>query len=198
MNFHDRFRLSEEFANQCRQFFAAQRCDCRDWGEHDALSGIPLAARMKMPKEIRYQPDFMVSGTVSMCGSGIFGVDAKSGSERRYCTIEKNAYVTYMNIDAAIPIFILTDRSVHDRKRWVSYCRVSKLKFIDSQEVVYAFRFAGCEPYPIDTDGWIVPPRSSSGASDTPYKAVDWRCLVDICGEDEWKRLYSTPQKALF
>lgn len=198
MSFQERLQLAQAFSAQCRRYFQSQKLECRDWGEHEALAGIPLSARMKMPKEIRYQPDFIVFGASSICDSQSFGVDAKSGSEREYCTIEKNAYLIYSAIDVAMPIFVLTDRSVHDKKRWVSLCRVSCLRFIDSHGVVFKFRFSGCGPFPIDDDGWIVPPRNSNSASGTPYKAIDYRCLRDICTKTEWERLYGGPQKSLF
>jgi len=197
MNFHDRMAISEVFAGQCVRYFESNRMRCAEWGDSGALDGMPVDMRVKLPRVIRYQPDFFVTGHHPLFTGPCFGVDAKSGSELRYCTIEKSAYVTYMEIDQSMAIYVMTDRIWVKQARSVGAIRVRDIQWMSSADIVERYRFAGCPRYPIDRDGWIVPPGKSASASGTPYKGIMSSAMNVICTFKEWQAFYGNG-RALF
>jgi len=183
MSYHDRKLLGDIFREQCERFFESPGCNCQPWGDAKTLlDGVTWQQRKELPEDIRFMPDLLIKKK-----SFLFGIDAKTGTRRVYPTIQREAFEAYLRLDIrAIPVYVMTDKTLFiDKGKWrrsIGMKRVSKIEFIDSEQIVCKFSLR----FPIDEDGWICPPRGTSCSSGTRYKAISTKNFVQIMPRDNW------------
>lgn len=133
-------------------------------------------------KFIRYQPDrFAVDITTKTS----FLYEQKNGDQ-----IEKDAYLTYMNlysIGCDILLFI------KNKKKNVYKVNVENIKFIDSKKIINNMPNYFIKP-PIDEEGWISPRllnkkdyykwKNKTRGSGTPYKYFDFENMEEYILKD--------------
>ena len=202
MGFHDRNGQHEKLKTQVIKYYESSGGVVTPFGEEEnpATQSSGWQQRKKLPDAMRYRPDLHVQYE-----SREFLVDPKTGNER-FQFIQKEAYENYLEYNEFKPTYTIsncvklaaeiqpqyksfnpiTGETIIRLAQHVGICQITDMKFLDSE--IHVSQFS--DPFPIDSDGWIQPPRGSRTASGTPYKLVDPFSYTSICTIEDWVKLF--------